>query len=271
MERCGLCLQDRILRKSHLMPKSLYKALRSKDGIVSASTIEGSKYTDRQVTARLLCDDCEEMFSQKGERIVCRECYRGSEGFILRDKLKATSEMFTKGGKGWLIPQRESKNVKLNYEAYRYFGTSVIWRASAGRWPNYAGRLRGCLGGYEEKIRKYLIGETDFPEKVFLLVVVNNDEGEKSMSFNSIMCFPFYEKLEGHHKHLFYIPGVLFVFIIGRKSGEKEEVFRKANTSILFLEESFKEIGFPRSWPRKMLRPKGRLAKEAGHLIPDVF
>ena len=25
MSRCGLCLQDRVLKKSHLMPKSLYR------------------------------------------------------------------------------------------------------------------------------------------------------------------------------------------------------------------------------------------------------
>ena len=86
-----------------------------------------------------------------------------------------------------------------------------------------------------------------------------------------MMSFPFYEKLEGHHRHIFYIPGVCFVFIVGRKSGEKERLFRKANTSMLFLEESFKELGFPKSWPKKMLKPRGRLANEVGHLFQTLY
>ena len=118
--------------------------------------------------------DCEEMFSKKGEQVVCKECYRGKGNFILRDKLKATSEMFTEGSKGWIIPQTESRNINLDYEAYLYFGASIIWRASAGKWPSHVGRMRRGLGKYEDKIRRYLLGETDFPKKVFLLIGLNS-------------------------------------------------------------------------------------------------
>ncbi len=186
MEQCALCLRDRILRKSHLMPKALHKRIRSKDGLVSASTIGGSRYTDKQIRTRLLCDDCEGMFSKKGEGIVCRECYGGKGNFILYDKLKAGLEMFAEKGGGWIVPQKLPKNINLDYEAYLYFGASIIWRASAGRWPRDVGSLYGCLGSYEDKFRRYLLGEVDFPENVFLTISVNNDEEEEEGGFNSI-------------------------------------------------------------------------------------
>ena len=153
MQQCSLCLQYRPLMKSHLIPKSLYRVVRklfpeSEEGIVRA-TKEGSSYTDKQVSIPLLCADCEGLFSKKGERVVCRECYRGRGDFILRDKLKATSEMFTVGGKGWIAPEIDA--VNLDYEAYLYFGASIIWRTSVGKWPKSIGKRRGCLGVYEKK------------------------------------------------------------------------------------------------------------------------
>ena len=232
MERCALCLKDRKLRKSHLMPKSLYRIVRGEEGIVSASRERGSIYTDKQVAEYLLCDDCEGMFSRKGESVVCGECCRREEGFILREKLKE-SGAFTGGGKGWLMPERES-NINLDYKEYLYFGASILWRASAGRWPRYVGRMRGNLGSYEEKIRKYLLGELDFPRNVFLLVFASSDEEEdEEINFNSVITFPFYRKLRGQHWHFFYVPGIKFVFLISRMSGVLEKKLREANVPVV--------------------------------------
>ena len=267
MQQCSLCLQCRDLKRSHLMPKSFYKVVRrafpeSKEQGVVFSTREGSSYTDRQVVKPLLCADCEQIFSSKGEQVVCKECYRGGGNFILRDKLKATSEMFTEKGKGWIIPSTEAKGISLNHEAYLYFGASIIWRTSVGKWPESIGKRYGCLGIYEEKIRRYLIGETDFPSKVFLLIFVNNEEEDQELNFNSIVSFPSCKKLEGYHAHSFVVPGMYFFLIVGRMSGPIEKGFRVADTPILFAERSFKDKEFYEIFPEGVLKPKGRLARE---------
>ncbi|MCY3665835.1 MAG: hypothetical protein OXH81_09275 [Gemmatimonadetes bacterium] len=137
--------------------------------------MKGSAYTDSQVATPFLCDTCEEILSKNGERTVCGECYRGNGKFILRDKVKATLDMFTEEGKGWINPIKEAKN--LDFGAYLYFGASIIWRASAGKWPDYIGKMRGSLGDrYQEELRRFLLGETGFPSKIYLLVGINNDE-----------------------------------------------------------------------------------------------
>ena len=255
MERCGLCLQDRPLRKSHLMPKALYKIARGRGvGLVYASRVEGSRYTDEQIAKPFLCDDCEGMLSRKGEQIVCRECYRGKEGFILQEKLRAT-------GKDWMLPQVGS-NTGVDFEAYLYFGASVIWRASAGKWPKKVGRMRKGLGEYEERIRKYLVGETDFPKNVSLLIGVNMDKEEEELGLSYTISFPFYEKQEGHHDHIFYIPGVNFTFKVGKMSGEIGRFLKKRIMPIMLVETSFNENKFFKTLPEKMLEPKGRLEKD---------
>ena len=137
MSRCGLCLQDRVLKKSHLMPKSLHKVLRnaspeSGKDLVFFSTKEGSSwYTDHQVKTPFLCGTCENLLSKEGEKTVCGECYRGNGKFILRDKVKKVSAILTEGGQRWINPIKETTD--LNSDAYLYFGASVIWRASAGK------------------------------------------------------------------------------------------------------------------------------------------
>lgn len=267
MERCALCLEHRKLRKSHLMPKSLYKVVRGEKGVVYAVGESGSRYTDRQITTSLLCGACEQMFSQKGEQVVCSECYRGEGNFVLREKLKKVLEEST----GWIVPQTVSKDINLSYESYLYFGASIIWRASTGKWPSYGKRVRGGLGVYEEKIRRYLVGETNFPRKVYLLVNVNSDEEDREPNFNLIMDFPRYGKMEGYYFHRFNVPGICFVFIIGGVPRYFEAIFKELGTSILFQEMSFKEKGVFRDFTKDMLKPKGRLREEIEGLISDAF
>lgn len=269
MERCGLCLQPRKLKKSHLMPKSLHKAIRGDHGLVRASTTEGSIYTDKQAVRTFLCEDCEGMFSRKGERVVCKESYRGKGNFVLREKLREEIERFGEKDKFWIMPKTESSS--LDYEAYLYFGASIIWRASAGNWPIYAGKTKGGLGKYEEKIRRYLVGQAAFPEKVFLIVGVNKADDDEEPSFNSVIVSPCYEKLKGYHQHTFYVPGISFVFIIGRMSGRIERLFRRTNTSVIFIEMPFRENRFFQTLPRKMLDPKGRLKEEVGDSMEELF
>jgi hypothetical protein len=57
-----------------------------------------------------------------------------------------------------------------------YFALSVLWKACAHVWTTpYGASTPLCLGPYEETLRKYLVGESPFPDKVALLVTVCTD------------------------------------------------------------------------------------------------
>ena len=261
MSRCGLCLQDRVLKKSHLIPKSLYRVTMNfypepaKD-YVHISMKEGSSWlTNNQVKTPFLCGTCENLLSKKGEKTVCGECYRGDGKFILRDEVKKASAISTEGDKRWINPIKETTDI--NSDAYLYFGASVIWRSSAGKWPDLIGKRRGSLGEkYQEELRRFLLGETGFPSKIYLLVYVDGDE-----DIIPLVSFPEHGKSSGRHCHDFYIPGIRFSFFFG-----SVREFKELKTQVLFVECSFRKSKHFRTLAsdiKTKTKPKGRLADEA--------
>ena len=237
MSCCGLCLQDRVLKKSHLMPKSLYRVTmnsssESAKDFVFVSMKEGSSWlTNNQVKTPFLCGTCENLFSKKGERTVCEECYRGDGKFMLQDKVKKASAISTEGDKRWINPIKETTGI--NSDAYLYFGASVIWRASAGKWCDDVGLTRGFLGGYQEELRRFLLEKTGFPSKINLLVYVDSDGDEDIMPF---VTSPEHVRSSGRHYNNFYIPGIWFKFFFG-----SVRAFKEQKTQVLFVEYSFRK------------------------------
>src|ERR1700730_2748482 len=65
--KCKLCLQDKDLCDSHLLPKSLYALLKSKKKDPVMVTSEVARHTSRQVKHYLLCSDCEDILTRGGE------------------------------------------------------------------------------------------------------------------------------------------------------------------------------------------------------------
>jgi hypothetical protein len=77
--KCRLCLQDRELRSSHLLPKSMYKLLRNDEFSNPNPFVHGperSVQTSKQAQQYLLCHDCEQRFSKRGEAWVMSHCWR---------------------------------------------------------------------------------------------------------------------------------------------------------------------------------------------------
>ena len=261
MSRCGLCLQDRVLKKSHLMPKSLYRVTmnsssESAKDFVFVSMKEGSSWlTNNQVKTPFLCGTCENLFSKKGEKTVCEECYRGEGKFMLQDKVKKASAISTEGDKRWINPIKETTGI--NSDAYLYFGASVIWRSSAGKWSDLIGPRRGSLGRkYQEEFRRFLLGEIGFPSKIYLKVSVDGDE-----NITPFVTFPEHGKSLGYHCHDFYIPGIRFSFFFNFVKELKEQ-----KTQVLFVEYSFRKSKHVRTMALDIstkTKPRGRLADEA--------
>src|ERR1700730_19425780 len=66
--KCRMCLQERVLVKSHLMPAALYDYCRK--GEHRPIKVGGGFVipTDRQTQDYLLCEDCEDVLNTGGER-----------------------------------------------------------------------------------------------------------------------------------------------------------------------------------------------------------
>ncbi|VAW81253.1 hypothetical protein MNBD_GAMMA12-1540, partial [hydrothermal vent metagenome] len=110
---CHLCLHDKPLKKSHIIPEFVYKSLYDeKHRYHILSTFKATKTAQQQKGLRepLLCELCEEKLS-KYERYV--------------------SLIFTGA-----IPTTENTNGDLitinglKYKEFKLFALSILWRAS---------------------------------------------------------------------------------------------------------------------------------------------
>ncbi|MDV7105503.1 hypothetical protein R3X26_13915 [Vibrio sp. TH_r3] len=260
--QCGLCLEYKELRNSHLMPKALYKKLKGAfdgdDLVLNQSHDKSSIYSDFQVTSHFLCSECELRFSRLGENAVVSECYTGTDKFPLLERLKSAKQFAStsKRRESWFNP---IQNDFPNTDCYLYFAASIIWRASA--WPMAKNSNQKSLGPrYQEEFRSYLLGERGFPSNAYLAVYVDIDE-----DIIPKVSFPTSSKKLGYHHHIFYIPGVKFSLIVGGNVGEVRKLSSAQATKAFFISYSFKKHPDYQFMVRELLqeyKPKGRLARE---------
>lgn len=139
---CRLCLQQRELRSSHLIPKSMYKLLRSDESSNPNPFIHGadrSLQTSKQAQQHLLCHDCEQRFSKRGEAWVMSHCWRSVEEFRIQQILLKSNPIIENDA---LKVYAGSAVPELDMDKLVYFGASVFWRAAACEWSLLGERIR---------------------------------------------------------------------------------------------------------------------------------
>jgi len=242
------------------MPKSLYKRIRDgfdgSDIVISQKHSNSSQYSDFQVKANFLCEECEQLFSRNGENVVVRECHGRGNQFNLLKRIKGSNSAFSIKGERWVPPHNDGSFFE---NEYLYFAASIFWRSSS--WPSELHSAQNSLGAkYQEQFRRYLLGKDKFPENAYLCVYVDSNT-----DITPLISFPTVSKKNGYHHHIFYIPGVKFSLVLGSKVGGIEEMSKKLNTNIFFVEYDFKrhnDYSFFADTIQNQLEPKGRLANE---------
>jgi hypothetical protein len=209
--RCALCLRIRPLQTSHLLPAALYRMLRQFAGGPDPSPVmttpSRSLTTSRQVSARLLCVECEARFADNGERYVLSQCARPDGQFKLRKRLETIPPLESDGQiKVYDVDSLLGKTLN----PYLYLAASVFWRASAHTWHlNAEATDPFSLGaGYQEQFRLYLLGQATFPQDARIWLHVSSDA-------LPMVVFPCTATVEGALRHKFYIPGLLFILFLG--------------------------------------------------------
>lgn len=109
---CAMCQKDRKLQKSHIFPRSYFKALKDGDGQLVSVDANGDgsfKVCNSDPKEKLLCWDCEQFLSDKFEKYGVR---------LLKDKKKV----------------KRNKNVvvinNFRYKEFYLYLVSILWRVS---------------------------------------------------------------------------------------------------------------------------------------------
>lgn len=209
---CKLCLSEANLQLSHLLPRSLYKKLRSKGNgnndpcIVTARAFSRSS---GQYTDYVFCKRCEDRFNFGGEDYVMR-ILPNQSGFPLLETLNNAHPFRQKDD--WKTYRAEDTPA-INRTELSYFALSIFWRASVHNWTLKKHEpVKIDLGKlYNEALRRYLLGETPVPPQANLSVSICTD-----LMSQKIMNPPTAHIPNGMRSFGFFACGLDFDFCISK-------------------------------------------------------
>jgi hypothetical protein len=205
--QCKLCLQQKQLHESHLMPKALYAP--GKKGIQFATRSQSGQ-NPKQMKAHLLCFDCEQRFGRLGESEVLRWLAPKAKQFPLHDRLRVALPC----GEISTFSVYKGADVGIDTERFTYFTLSVAWRRSIHEWMNVDGTPlpQWPLGAFGEQMRTFLVGESGFPPDTAVMIIVCTDDFTRQfwtgpstdvvyncLGFEFIARGVYFRGLMGHH------------------------------------------------------------------------
>jgi len=210
---CKLCKQQGELQNSHLLPSACYALIHSRKTANPNPvfvTDRRAYTTSRQIQDYLLCSDCEDRFNKRGEAWVLENCYRGPGRFLLRENLTRYRAVAQHVG---ILVFEGARIPEIDCAKLIFFGMSVFWRAGAHDWPRGNERAGIALGSYLDPIGHFLLDETNFPDKMLLVVRVSSLQD----GLLGHMNLPESQTNDGFRTHHFAIPGVIFMLSVGGK------------------------------------------------------
>ena len=170
---CKLCLKDKDLQDSHMIPKALYKLALQPGYDPVAITTAVVTHTSRQIHDYVFCWDCEQRFRSKGEDYVLGLVPR-NDRFPLLDRLQLVRvPVIVEGGAARYTTLR----TEIDTRKLAYFALSVYWRAAVHQWRTIGPQTTSFQLPDDEKepIRKYLHGEAGSPARAYVVATVCMD------------------------------------------------------------------------------------------------
>ena len=236
--QCRLCRYQAELRDSHFIPKAAYRLVRGVGKNPHPFVNDGRKslQTASQWRANLLCDECEQRFSKKGEDAFFRYCYHGPGKFKLLQVLREQNPMVeNERWAAYVVP--ESENFLIGQIGY--MGLSVLWKSAAHTWKNRGGGTIPSisLGSlYQEQLRQYLLDRAPFPTGCAMILEIS-DENNRLIP---LIATPISRKYSTHHLHMIDLCGVQFNLVVGSRmpsSLKNLDVFRQGQKRVLIAKQ----------------------------------
>ena len=215
-EICKLCREEKQLQDSHLIPAAVIRQLRepsldNPNPILVTHKV--AVQSPRPIKDYVLCRDCEDLFSRKGETWVIGHMAR-EDKFLIFDTLKKSKPL---AADEEFAVYAGSQIPGIEVDRLVYFALSVFWRSAVHEWRGFSGTIPKIeLGPYQEPIREFLLGSQPFPENTAVLVAVWPTRDAYQGAYT-----PRRGKETRFHTHTFYIPGIEFSLCTGKALPEK--------------------------------------------------
>jgi len=192
MKKCKLCLSEKELKNSHIIPEFVYKTMYDKKHRffeINESKKIDNKMLQKGVREKLLCGECEQIFS----------------------KNESYASLLLNGGVELLVkpepPVIHFQNI--DYVKFKLFALSILWRAGVA---NHKAFSSVQLGQHENILRERLLNDQpgNSREYPFVLLPVMH-EGDV---VESLIVSPERTRVAGHNAYIFVFGGIAWVYIV---------------------------------------------------------
>ncbi len=213
---CRLCLADKTLMKSHVIPELLYKPMYgAKHHVLSVHPgLDYIRELKKGLREKLLCGDCERLLSKYESYFS--QCWYGEKG--LADSIPLGTDAVLKEG--------------LNYSLFKLFHLSIIWRASVSSLSEFSGT---SLGPHEEKLRLMLLRGEPGAESEYTIsgsIILRSNQREVHKGFIAI---PQRMRILGKWHYAAAYAGCFWMCSVGRSSTLAERGLRESGALQLLL------------------------------------
>jgi hypothetical protein len=210
---CKLCMIERPLCRSHLMPRAAYalcRAQKARNPNPLMVTHNLVLQTSRHLQDHLLCLECEQLLRKKGEDWVIPQLARVGDVFPLAETLKASPHLFNEPD---VAAYALEGHPTIAVGCLIHFAMGIFWKAAVHNWLRRKKKSFITLGEYQEPVRKFLLGQEQFPNDMALSLSVLRMP-VKMVGFQ----FPYetVERPEDRTFHL-YISGMNFTLWVGKR------------------------------------------------------
>jgi hypothetical protein len=189
---CKLCLKEKDLKKSHIIPEFIYSSLydeKHRFHEISDDVKKKNKPHQKGISERLLCFECEQLLS----------------------KYERYASLVLNGGYNPNV-RNEGKLVHLGnieYSKFKLFALSVLWRASVSSLKVFC---QVKLGPHEEKLRLMILNDdpgAEYQYPFILSPILHGNEVQEAL-----IVPPTWTRLDNHYAYRFVFGGIAWVFVV---------------------------------------------------------
>ena len=204
MPECRMCLNDRELRQSHIIPEFFFRPVYDEKhrALAVARDSPSVQFLQKGLRDRLLCDDCEGKLGEIERRF---SSYWRGEASIPDTITSGTYKMST-------------PDVQL----YRRLLLSILWRAGESDREEFS---KVALGPYAERIRRILLSESPLDADAYPIlctILVYPDTREVA---SSLIASPFRMRLDGAKGYFFVFGGCAWIFLVASSVPARARLF----------------------------------------------
>jgi hypothetical protein len=208
IQLCPMCEVTKDVISSHLIPAALYKDCHLPGGFPIVFNSKLAYEGSHQMQAPLLCLDCEDILNKGGENWMTPLFAKADGSFGFHDLLTSVPPaMVVDDAHVYLA----ANNPQIQSEKLIHFAMGIFWKAAVHPWIPGEKEPLIDLREYVESIRKYLRGESSYPDEMILNVGIL-PVPVKHLAISA----PYQGSNTTVTNFLFYAVGIEFTLLVGK-------------------------------------------------------